>query len=162
LAAGATETTWLHFTGFQIVLMRNKTTKASGSRTSIDLIRHFARAMSSTMAETDIDAVKNGEARSVRCYLAPESGEHRMQWKPGYLNVTAQRVIWRGSSRRWHDVELKAGTSFVSTRHVMRDEHVYKSWFVIECKLNNVTHSFAVPKLDARLCVDALKGNLLP
>jgi hypothetical protein len=130
-----------------------------GSRTTVDVMRHFTTMHSSAHIDADIQAVRSGETRRVRCYVKPDPGEIRSHWKPGYVEVSVDGAIWRGSSRKWSQLEMKPGQWFVRTRNVQPDEHVYKSWCVIECRREQKTHLLAVPQLDSQLCLFVLESR---
>src|SRR5487761_2394906 len=136
--------------------MSRKLKRAAGSRTTIDVMRHLTNWSLEDRKSVDLEAVRNGDARLVRCYVKPDIGEDRRQWKPGYIEVTKDRLVWQGSSKKWPPFTMLAGQWATRTRNVYPDERVYKSWRVIECNRGLENHSFAVPKLDAGLCMSAL------
>jgi hypothetical protein len=137
--------------------MTKRIRRASGTRTFVDVVRHFTRSSFAERKAADMEAVQNGESRLVRCYVKPDSNEKRRQWKPGYLELSAGKVLWRGSSRKWPNLLFVASEWRLSLRKVRQEEHVYKSWSVIECKRGSEVVSLAVPKLDAELCLFALE-----
>ncbi len=140
-------------------MTRTRSRRAAGTRTMVDVLRGFMRGRMTGQPSADQEAVKNGEQRVVRCYVQPEIGEHRRQWKPGYLHVLADTVSWKGSSRRWDTVVFPAGEWTVRARAVARSEHVYRSFRVLECSRQGERHVVAVPKLDVDLCISVLTAT---
>jgi hypothetical protein len=126
----------------------------------VDALRNVARQPLAVRKEADIEAVTNGERRLVRCYVKPKSGEHRRHWKPGYLKVSADRLRWRGSSRRWQPFDLGAGQWTTRLRNATRDDRVYRSFGVIECERGAANLSLAVPRPDVDLCTCVLMKKL--
>jgi hypothetical protein len=122
----------------------------------LDVIRSPFRVPIAEQERADLEAVQRGELRLVRCYVEPDSGEHRRQWKPGRLQVSVHELKWKGSSRRWQPIFMPAGEWAIYLRHPTRDDHVYKSFGIIECVRGSERHALAVPRNDVDLCVALL------
>jgi hypothetical protein len=133
-----------------------KPRRASGTRTMLDVLLGRARGSAEEQKRKDLESVRMGEIRIVRCYVKPDTSEHRRQWKPGYLHVSATGAVWKGSSRRFSSIALSSRQWTTNLRKVGRDEHVYKSFCVIECERGSEHYSFAVPRRDTELCLRVL------
>ena len=136
-----------------------KPKRASGTRTTIDVLRNIGRRSQSELGSEDLLAMSNGERRQVRCYVQPRSDEKRRHWKPGYLEVSSSEVVWHGSLRKWQSFTLASGQWSTSVRAVSRDDSVYRSFRVIECRREDEVVRLAIPRGDVNLCLSSLNGQ---
>ncbi|MCU1494586.1 MAG: hypothetical protein JWO62_2350 [Acidimicrobiaceae bacterium] len=123
-----------------------------------DVLRAPFRTSLAEQQKADIEAIRAGATRLVRCYVEPAAGEHRAHWKPGHLQVRAGQLIWKGSSHRWKPVVLSSGDWSVTRRNVTRTEQVYRSFVILECVRGLDRHVLAVPRHDVDLCIQGLVG----
>ena len=106
----------------------------------------------------DVEALARGEKRVVRCYVQPSADDHRKHWKPGVLLVSKYEMQWKGSSRRWPPLTLKAREWFTNVRRPTRDDGVFNVYRIIMCSREAERHEIAVPRQDADLCLAVLRG----
>jgi hypothetical protein len=139
--------------------MSKKPKRAAGTRTTVDVLRNFGHRSQSELRVADIEALSNGERRSVRCYVQPGPDERRRHWKPGRLEVSSSQLTWRGSLSKWKSFSLASGLWTTRVRTVSRDDRVYRSFRVIECRRENVVIRLAVPRIDVELCLLSLNGQ---
>jgi hypothetical protein len=132
--------------------------RAAGTRTMTDVIRGLARGTMASQKRADIEAVKCGETRLVRCYVRPSPTERRRHWKPGTLIVTKNQLRWRGSSRRWETFTLLSGEWSTQLRKALREDRVYKSFGLIVCDRGSESFQLGVPRPDVDLCMAVLNG----
>lgn len=136
----------------------NRVRRAAGTRTATDVLIDTLFHSRRKRQLSDVESVLSGERRLVRCYQKPDSRERRLHWKPGSLIVSKDEVVWKGSRRSWKTIVLQPGHWKTRTRRVPKEDHVYHSFWIIECTNNTGTVTFAVPRLDVELCVMAING----
>jgi hypothetical protein len=138
-----------------------KPRRATGSRTFIDVIHRYGRNPTDGQIVDDIESVRTGYTRFVRCYVSPLPDDKRKHWIPGRATVSKNGLEWNGSSRRWNRILLLSNEWTLNVRRATRLDRVYRTFWVIECSKESVTHSLAVPRADVKLCVASISGELL-
>jgi hypothetical protein len=141
------------------VVDQHKPKRSAGTRTMFDVLRGMAKGSMDQQKAADLEAVKRGEERLVRCYLKPGENESRRHWKPGYLRVSLAGLRWDGSSRRWKSVVLAAGQWATRLRKADREDRVYKSFGIITCDRDHEQYEIGVPRSDVDLCVYILNTH---
>lgn len=113
----------------------------------------------------DLEAVRNGQSRVVRCYLEPGSDEHRRNrmWKAGYLTLSLGGGYWAGTRKQWGSIEFPARIWSMSWREPTRDDHPGKRalFNVIECRNGEKRYTIGVPKPDTALCLAVLSEEAM-
>jgi hypothetical protein len=137
-------------------LNHKKPRRSAGTRTMTDVIRGLAKGPMADQKRADLEAIKLGDERLVRCYLRPDEEEHRRHWKPGYLKVNSSELNWKGSSRRWKTKVFAAGQWTTRIRKANREDRVYKSFGIIVCDRGSERYEIGVPRPDVDLCLFVL------